>query len=128
MSDVLFDTGKFTLKTNTQISLPKVAGILQAYPGLKLQVEGYTDSVGSDEYNQKLSENRADAVRNFLLTQGVQQDNITSTGYGKAKPVADNSTSAGRAQNRRVQLVVSGDAIGVKESTPDEAPAATTPQ
>ena len=128
MSDVLFDTGKYTLKPNTQISLAKVAGILQAYPGLKLQVEGYTDSVGSDEYNQKLSENRADAVRNFLLTQGVQQDNITSTGYGKAKPVADNSTSAGRAQNRRVQLVVSGDAIGVKESTPDETPATTTPQ
>jgi outer membrane protein OmpA-like peptidoglycan-associated protein len=128
MSDVLFDTGKYTLKPNTQISLAKVAGILQAYPGLKLQVEGYTDSVGSDEYNQKLSENRADAVRNFLLTQGVQQDNITSTGYGKAKPVADNSTSAGRAQNRRVQLVVSGDAIGVAQSTPDATPAPTTPQ
>jgi len=128
MSDVLFDTGKYTLKPNTQISLAKVAGILQAYPGLKLQVEGYTDSVGSDEYNQKLSENRADAVRNFLLTQGVQQDNITSTGYGKAKPVADNSTSAGRAQNRRVQLVVSGDAIGVTQSTPDATPAPTTPQ
>ena len=128
MSDVLFDTGKYTLKPNTQISLAKVAGILQAYPGLKLQVEGYTDSVGSDDYNQKLSENRADGVRNFLLTQGVQQENITSTGYGKAKPVADNSTSAGRAQNRRVQLVVSGDAIGVAQSAPDAPPAATTPQ
>src|ERR1700744_5318194 len=82
MSDVLFDTGKYSLKPNTQISLAKVSGILQAYPGLKLQVEGYTDSVGSDEFNQKLSENRADAVRNFLLTQGVQTDNITATGYG----------------------------------------------
>ncbi|MCU1249706.1 MAG: OmpA/MotB domain protein [Edaphobacter sp.] len=128
MSDVLFDTGKYTLKPITQISLAKVSGILQAYPGLKLQVEGYTDSVGSDDYNQKLSENRADAVRNFLLTQGVQEANITSTGYGKAKPVADNATAQGRAQNRRVQLVVSGDAIGVEQSSPDAAPAPTTPQ
>ena len=71
MSDVLFDTGKYTLKPSTQISLAKVSGILQAYPGLKLQVEGYTDSVGSDDFNQKLSENRADAVRDFLVTQGV---------------------------------------------------------
>jgi len=122
MSDVLFDTGKYTLKTGTQISLAKVAGILQAYPGLKLQVEGYTDSVGGDEYNQKLSENRADAVRDFLLTQGVQQANITATGYGKSKPVADNATAQGRAQNRRVNLVVSGDAIGVQQSSPDSAP------
>ncbi len=128
MSDVLFDTGKYTLKPNTQVSLAKVSGILQAYPGLKLQVEGYTDSVGSDEYNQKLSENRADAVRDFLITQGVQPDNISATGYGKAKPVADNSTAQGRSQNRRVQLVVSGDAIGVEQSSPDSAPAPTTPQ
>lgn len=129
MSDVLFATGKYTLKPNTQISLAKVAGILQAYPGLKLQVEGYTDSVGSDQLNQKLSENRADAVRTFLVTQGVQQDNITATGYGKNKPVADNATSAGRAQNRRVQLVVSGDAIGVTQSSPDatDAPPAPAP-
>lgn len=119
MSDVLFDTGKYSLKPNTQISLAKVAGILQAYPGLTLQVEGYTDSVGSDQMNQKLSENRADSVRSFLIAQGVQPQNITSTGYGKSNPVADNSTSQGRAQNRRVQLVVSGDAIGVKESSPE---------
>lgn len=122
MSDVLFDTGKYTLKPDTKISLAKVAGILQAYPGLKLQVEGYTDSVGGDEYNQKLSENRADAVRDFLVTQGVQADNISATGYGKAKPVADNATASGRAQNRRVNLVVSGDAIGVQQSSPDSAP------
>lgn len=124
MSDVLFDTAKYTLKPNTQISLAKVSGILQAYPGLKVQVEGYTDSVGSDDYNQKLSENRADAVRNFLMTQGVQQGNISATGYGKAKPVADNATASGRAQNRRVQLVVSGDAIGVQQSGPDNTAAA----
>jgi outer membrane protein OmpA-like peptidoglycan-associated protein len=118
MSDVLFDTGKYTLKPTTQVSLAKVSGILQAYPNLKLQVEGYTDSVGSDMMNQKLSENRADSVKSFLIAQGVHPDNISSTGYGKSNPVADNGTSQGRAQNRRVQLVVSGDAIGVKESSP----------
>jgi outer membrane protein OmpA-like peptidoglycan-associated protein len=126
MSDVLFDTGKYTLKPTTQISLAKVAGILQSYPGLRLQVEGYTDSVGSDEFNQKLSENRADAVRDFLVGQGVSQGNIAATGYGKNNAVADNNTASGRAQNRRVQLVVSGDAIGVHESAPAAAaPAAT---
>src|SRR5215469_10291533 len=118
MSDVLFDTGKYTLKPGTQISLAKVSGILQAYPGLKLQVEGYTDSTGTPEFNQKLSENRAGAVRDFLVSQGVAQGNIAATGYGQNNPVADNSTVAGRAQNRRVQLVVSGDAIGVEKSAP----------
>ncbi len=117
MSDVLFDTGKYTLKPNTQISLAKVAGILEAYPGLKVQVEGYTDIVGSDELNQKLSENRANAVMNFLVAQGVPQANITAAGYGKSDPVADNGTAAGRAQNRRVNMVVSGDAIGVEQQT-----------
>jgi outer membrane protein OmpA-like peptidoglycan-associated protein len=119
MSDVLFDTAKYTLKPATQISLAKVSGILQAYPGLKLQVEGYTDSTGSPEFNQKLSENRAGAVRDFLVTQGVSNDNIVATGYGMAKPVADNNTAQGRALNRRVQLVVSGDAIGVQQKGPD---------
>jgi outer membrane protein OmpA-like peptidoglycan-associated protein len=116
MSDVLFDTGKYTLKPGTQISLAKVAGILQAYPGLKVQVEGYTDSVGSDELNQKLSENRAAAVKDFLVAQGVSQNNISSAGFGKNSPVADNTSSGGRAQNRRVNMVVSGDAIGVVQS------------
>ncbi len=125
MSDVLFDTAKYTLKGDTKVSLAKVSGILQAYPGLKLQVEGYTDIVGSDEYNQKLSENRAGAVRDFLVTQGVQMNSISAAGYGKRDPVADNSTKAGRAQNRRVQLVVSGDAIGVHQSGPEETPAPT---
>jgi outer membrane protein OmpA-like peptidoglycan-associated protein len=118
MSDVLFDTGRYTLKSNTQVSLAKVAGILQSYPGLKLQVEGYTDIVGSDQLNQKLSENRAGSVRDFLVSQGVSMNNISATGYGKTNPVADNNTSSGRAQNRRVQLVVSGDAIGVQQSAP----------
>jgi Outer membrane protein and related peptidoglycan-associated (lipo)proteins len=118
MSDVLFDTGKYTLKPGTQISLAKVSGILQSYPALKLQVEGYTDSTGTPEFNQKLSENRAGAVRDFLLSQGVAEANIVATGYGPNHPVADNNTVTGRAQNRRVQLVVSGDAIGVKKSVP----------
>ena len=116
MSDVLFDTGKYTLKPMTQISLAKVAGILEAYPGLKVQVEGYTDSTGSDELNQKLSENRALAVKDFLVSQGESQGSISSTGFGKNDPVADNGSVSGRAQNRRVNLVVSGDAIGVAES------------
>ena len=119
MSDVLFDSGKYTLKPDTKVSLAKVSGILAAYPGLKLQVEGYTDSVGGDDYNQKLSENRAGSVKDFLVSQGVSINNISAAGYGKTKPIADNSTAAGRAQNRRVQLVVSGDAIGVQQSGPD---------
>jgi outer membrane protein OmpA-like peptidoglycan-associated protein len=116
MSDVLFDTGKYTLKPTTQISLAKVAGILEAYPSLKVQVEGYTDSTGTDELNQKLSENRALAVKDFLVSQGESQGSITSTGFGKNDPVADNGSASGRAQNRRVNLVVSGDAIGIAES------------
>jgi outer membrane protein OmpA-like peptidoglycan-associated protein len=129
MSDVLFDTAKFTLKPNTQVSLAKVATILQLYPDLKVQVEGYTDSIGSEPYNQKLSENRANAVHDFLIQNGVPAANVTATGYGEADPVADNSTAAGRAQNRRVNLVVSGQAIGVQTSQPDAtAPQTTNPQ
>jgi outer membrane protein OmpA-like peptidoglycan-associated protein len=119
LSDVLFDTARYTIKAPTQVSLAKVATILALYPGLKVQVEGYTDSVGSDEYNQKLSENRANAVHDFLVQNGVPTANVTAAGYGKADPVADNSTAAGRTQNRRVNLVVSGDAIGVQTTQPD---------
>ncbi len=118
MSDVLFDTAKYTLKPGTQVSLAKVATILELYPGLRIQVEGYTDSVGGDDYNQKLSENRANAVHDFLVANGVPAANVTAAGYGKSNPVADNSTSAGRQQNRRVNMVVSGDAIGVQTSGP----------
>ncbi len=117
LSDVLFDTGKYTLKGNTQVSLAKVATILELYQGLKVQVEGYTDSVGSPASNQKLSENRADAVQNFMVNNGVPQGNITATGYGATNFAADNGSAAGRAQNRRVELVVSGQAIGVQTST-----------
>lgn len=122
MSDVLFDTGKYTLKPDTKIALAKVAGILLAYPGLTVQVEGYTDSTGSDEFNQKLSEDRANTVRDFLVSQGVSQGNISAQGFGKNDPVADNSTAAGRAQNRRVNMVVSGNAIGVPTTPEQGAP------
>src|SRR5205085_8166318 len=83
-----------------------------SHPGLKLAVEGYTDSVGSDEYNMRLSEKRADSVRTYLISQGITPDGITAQGFGKADPVADNHTAAGRQQNRRVELVVSGEIIG----------------
>ena len=115
MSDVLFDTGKYTLKPDAREKLAKVSGILLAYPGLAVQVEGYTDNVGGEEYNQKLSEQRAQAVGDYLVSQGVQQQNVTATGFGLNDPVADNSTAQGRAQNRRVQLVVSGNSIGVQK-------------
>jgi len=113
LSDVLFDSGKYTLKGDTKISLAKVAVIVASHPDLKLQVEGYTDSVGSDDLNQKLSENRANSVKAFLIANSVNPGNITSLGYGKSHPVADNGTAAGRAQNRRVELVISGPSIGI---------------
>lgn len=118
MSDVLFDFNKYSLKPDAREKLAKVSGILLSYPHLQLQVEGYTDNIGSDEYNQKLSEQRAGSVRDYLVTQGVAQTNISAAGYGKSDPVADNSSASGRAENRRVQLVVSGNAIGVQESAP----------
>jgi outer membrane protein OmpA-like peptidoglycan-associated protein len=112
ISDVLFDTGKYTLRPGAREKLAKVSGIILAYPSLKLEVEGHTDSVGTDEYNIKLSENRATSVRNYLVEQGINTSFITARGFGKSQPVATNGTAAGRQQNRRVELVVSGDVIG----------------
>lgn len=112
MSDVLFDTGSYTLKPGAREKLAKISGILLAHPGLNLQIEGYTDSVGSDEFNQQLSERRADSVRDFLAEQGVPATSITAKGLGKSQPVATNDTPEGRQRNRRVELVVNGDAIG----------------
>ena len=120
MSDVLFDTGKYTLKPDAKEKLARVSGILLAYPDLKLQVEGYTDNVGGQDYNMKLSQDRANAVQAYLVTNGVQAPNISAIGYGMSNPTADNSTSSGRAQNRRVQLVVSGAAIGVQQQAPTQ--------
>ena len=112
MSDVLFDTGQFTLKPGAREKLAKVAGILIAYPGLNIEVDGYTDNVGGDAMNQKLSENRAGAVRDYLVQQGVTTNSVSSKGFGNTLPVVSNDNSAGRQENRRVELVVSGDAIG----------------
>jgi len=112
MSDVLFDTGQYSLKPGAREKLAKVAGILLAYPGLNIAVGGYTDNVGGDAMNQTLSENRADSVRDYLVNQGVATGSVSATGYGNTMPVATNDNSAGRRQNRRVELLVSGDAIG----------------
>jgi len=112
MSDVLFDTGKYSLKPGAREKLAKVAGILLAYPGLNIEVGGYTDNVGSDGMNQTLSENRAGSVRDYLVQQGVANNSVSSRGYGNTLPVASNGNSAGRQQNRRVELLVSGEAIG----------------
>ena len=125
MSDVLFDTGKYTLKPPTQVKLAKISGILLAHPGLTLQIEGHTDSVGSDEMNQRLSEQRADAVRDFLASQGVAASSMTAKGFGKTDPIASNDTAEGRQKNRRVELVVNGAAIG--KAAPG-APAEAQPQ
>ncbi len=112
MSDVLFDTGQYSLKQGAREKLAKVAGILIAYPTLDIQVGGYTDNVGGDDMNQKLSENRADAVRDYLVQQGVGSNSVSAKGFGNSLPVASNDNAAGRQENRRVELVVSGDAIG----------------
>jgi outer membrane protein OmpA-like peptidoglycan-associated protein len=112
MSDVLFDTGKYSLKPGAREKLAKVAGILLAYPGLNIEVGGYTDNVGGDSMNQTLSENRAGSVRDYLVQQGVLANSVSSRGFGNTLPVASNDSSAGRQQNRRVELLVSGEAIG----------------
>jgi outer membrane protein OmpA-like peptidoglycan-associated protein len=112
MSDVLFDTGKYSLKPGAREKLAKVAGILLAYPGLNIAVGGYTDNVGGDAMNQTLSENRAGSVRDYLVQQGVATGSVSATGFGNSLPVATNDNATGRQQNRRVELLVSGEAIG----------------
>ncbi len=112
MSDVLFDTGKYSLKSGAREKLAKVAGILLAYPGLNIEVGGYTDNVGGDQMNQTLSENRARSVRDYLVQQGVASDSVIAKGFGNSLAVATNDNAAGRQQNRRVELLVSGEAIG----------------
>ena len=112
MPDVLFAFNKYELKPEARERLARISGIVLAYPDLKLQIEGYTDSIGSDEYNQTLSDKRAEVVRDYLVTSGVSMNNVVARGMGKADPVADNSTAAGRQLNRRVEMIVSGDVIG----------------
>jgi outer membrane protein OmpA-like peptidoglycan-associated protein len=116
MSDVLFDTAQYSLKPGAREKLAKVAGIILGHPGLKIAVEGHTDSVGGDQYNFKLSENRASSVRGYLIAQGIDPATTTSQGFGKTTPVADNGTAAGRQRNRRVELVVSGEILGTTVS------------
>jgi outer membrane protein OmpA-like peptidoglycan-associated protein len=118
MSDVLFDTARYSLRPVAREKLAKVAGILSGHPGLRLDVEGHTDSVGGDEYNQRLSEQRGEAVCDYLTQQGVLSASVSSRGFGKTQPVASNETAVGRQQNRRVELVVSGEIIGQQISPP----------
>ncbi len=112
LSDVLFDTAKFTLRPEAREKLAKVAGIVSGHPGLRLDVEGHTDNVGGDDYNQKLSEQRASSVSGYLAQQGMRPDSLSTKGFGKTQPVAPNETASGRQQNRRVELVISGEIIG----------------
>jgi outer membrane protein OmpA-like peptidoglycan-associated protein len=111
MSDVLFDTGMHTLRPAAREKLSRISGIIQVHPDMKIEVEGHTDSVGSAEFNQRLSEKRADSVRTYLITQGVDPSSIVARGFGESMPVADNNNAAGRQQNRRVELVVNGPMI-----------------
>jgi outer membrane protein OmpA-like peptidoglycan-associated protein len=118
MPDVLFDSGQYTLKPAARERLARISGIVLAYPELRLEVEGHTDSIGGDEFNQRLSEKRSNSVRDYLVDSGVTQDNIIARGFGKTQPVADNATSEGRKLNRRVEMIVSGDVIGNMMGTP----------
>jgi outer membrane protein OmpA-like peptidoglycan-associated protein len=123
MPDVLFDSASYTLKPAARERLARISGIVLAYPDLRLEIEGHTDSIGSDAYNQTLSEKRAGSVRDYLVDNGVSINNVIARGLGKGNPVADNTTAAGRKLNRRVEMIVSGDVIGT-QITPG---ATTTP-
>jgi len=122
MADVLFAFGKYELQSPAREALAKFSGIVLAHPGLHLSVEGYTDSVGSDAFNQTLSEQRANAVRDYLVQQGLDPTSIVATGFGKSNPVASNDTTAGRQQNRRVEIIISGEVIGTKIGSPSAPP------
>jgi outer membrane protein OmpA-like peptidoglycan-associated protein len=118
MSDVLFDTAKSSLRPLAREKLAKVSGIVSGHPGLRLDVEGHTDSVGGEAYNQQLSEQRGESVRDYLIQQGMPSGSVTTKGFGKTQPVASNDSAAGRQQNRRVELVISGDIIGQAIGSP----------
>ena len=112
LSDVLFDFNKATLRPGAREKLAKVAGIILAHPGLRMEAEGHADAVGTDDYNQRLSERRAQSVSTFLVEEGIRPETIAAMGFGESRPVATNGTAEGRQQNRRVELVVSGEPIG----------------
>ncbi|HEU0050304.1 MAG TPA: OmpA family protein, partial [Nitrososphaera sp.] len=135
MPDVLFDSGQYTLKPAARERLARISGIVLAYPELRLEVEGHTDSIGGDEFNQRLSEKRSASVRDYLVDSGVAMNNIIARGFGKTQPVADNGTSEGRKLNRRVEMIVSGDVIGnmmgtpsASSGTPPAGPSLASPQ
>ncbi|HSS96949.1 MAG TPA: OmpA family protein [Terriglobales bacterium] len=125
MPDVLFDSGQYTLKPAARERLARISGIVLAYPELKLEVEGHTDSIGGDEFNQRLSEKRANSVRDYLVDSGISMETIIARGFGKTQPVADNATSEGRKLNRRVEMIVSGDVIGNMMGTTPAASSST---
>jgi outer membrane protein OmpA-like peptidoglycan-associated protein len=118
MTDVLFDTAKYSLRPLAREKLAKVAGIVSGHPGLRLDVEGHTDNVGGDDYNQRLSEQRGAAVRDYLTQQGMPLDSVSTKGFGENQPVASNESASGRQENRRVELVISGEVIGTVIGTP----------
>ena len=117
MADVLFDSGKYTLRPAAREKLAKLSGIVLGHPGLKLAAEGHTDSTGGSEFNQRLSVKRAEAVAEYLSSQGVPSDSLSASGFGDTRPIAQNNTPAGRQKNRRVELIVSGEVIGTKIGT-----------
>jgi outer membrane protein OmpA-like peptidoglycan-associated protein len=127
MADVLFAFGKYDLKPAAREALAKLSGIVLGHPGLKLAIDGYTDSVGSDAFNQTLSEKRAEGVQAYLVAQGIDAGSVTATGFGKANPVASNDNAAGRQQNRRVEIIISGEVIGTEIGTTAPPAATQTP-
>lgn len=110
LGDVLFDVNKAEIKSGAERNVQKIADFLIEYPERKAVIEGFTDNTGSDDYNQSLSQRRADAVRVFLIDKGISKDRVAARGYGEANPVASNDTSATRQLNRRVEIVLSDDA------------------
>ena len=135
LSDILFDVNKATLKPGAEANVRRIAAILQQYPDKQIVVEGHTDATGTDAYNQRLSEDRAAAVRAALVAGGVAPNAITSRGFGKTQPVATNDTPAGRQQNRRVEVVVLGAgkladaaAAAARDTTRGAAPTTPPPQ
>ena len=115
LGDTLFATGKSELKSGATVNLDRLTAFMTEYPQRTAAIEGFTDSMGSEEYNQDLSERRADAVKGYLVRQGVETSRLSSAGRGENSPVADNESAAGRQQNRRVEVIIS-QAGSAKES------------
>lgn len=128
MPDVLFDTAKSDLRPTARERLAKVAGILLSYPDIHVEIDGFTDSTGTLEFNERLSQQRAESVRSYLASQGVNLSSMTTQGFGPSQPIASNDSASGRQQNRRVELVVSGSSIGqLAPNNPSEPEGTTAP-